>query len=495
MLSHTRAKSRVSRATVVSATVLGAALVAGGLWKYRQPAAPRFDLTGHPRAVAQRTRLQLSLRAPGRVESAQRTLIECEAEALSVASRGRSFSAGGSTTILNIVPEGSTVKKGEVLCELDSSEYEELTRQQQIAVDQSQADYDAARLDLEAQEINLREYSEGLLKQQREGYVGRVSLAEAEVQRQRERLEWTRKMAEMGYVPESRVRAESGTLDRTLLDLGMTRRASVNLDKFVAPRTIITLESRLAAYRSVLAYHELRLNRNKERLEHFKRQVELCTVRAPHDGFLIYANENDGDTRIEPGARIRQKQDLFYLPDLTNMEVQTMLHQSVVDRVKEGHGASIRVEALPGAHLEGHVVAVSPLPDNAGNWRLSDEVRSFMARVKLHSIPEGLRPGMTAEVEVLTSTTDDALVVPPEALAVENGEQICYVVGPDGPIRRSVQIGEGTLEMLEIRSGIEEGEEVLLDPEQVAEAMAAAEPRPDPAGLSGVVVAGARPPL
>jgi HlyD family secretion protein len=278
-----------------------------------------------------------------------------------------------------------------------------------------------------------------------------------------------------------------------LLTLTTSRQASSNLDKYVAPRTIITLESRMAASRSVLAYHELKLNNNTERLEHLKRQVELCTVRAPHDGFVIYANDDDGDTRIEEGATVRQKQDLFFLPDLSKMEVQTQLHQSVVDRVRDGQTATVRVEALPDARIEGHVQAVSPLPDTSRNWRASDEARSFLGKVLLHSIPEGLRPGMTAEVQVVTATRHDALVIPSEALTVEEGERVCYVVGPDGPMRRPVEIGEGTTELLEVRSGLAEGEEVLLDPEEIAEAVAATSQR-GPAH-SGVVVAGTRPPL
>lgn len=492
--NHPRPPERAGlRTWLAMAVVAGATLAGTAHWLSRRAAAPRFDLTGHPHTRVLRQALHASLRAPGRIESQQRTLIECEAEALSIASRGRSFSTNGSTTILTIIPAGTMVEKGQVLCELDGSEYEELVRQQRILVDQARADHSAARLDLESDEITLREYSEGLLAQQREGYEGRARLAQADAQRQRERLDWTRKMADIGYLPRSRVTAEASTLDRVVLDLSMTRRASSNLDQFVAPRTIITLESRIAASRSVLAYQELRLARSEERLSHFQRQVEICTVRAPHDGFVIYANEDDGDTRIEPGARVRQKQDLFYLPDLNHMEVQTLLHQSVVDRVREGQTATVKVEALPGSPIEGHVVAVSPLPETSRNWRLSDEARNFTGRVELHSIPDGLRPGMTAEVELRTASVADALVIPHEALAIEGGQQVCYVIGPQGPQRRLVQIGEGTLGLLQVQSGLDEGDEVLLDPEVVAEGLAAlAERGPAP---SGVVVAGARPPL
>ena len=84
-------------------------------------------------------------------------------------------------------------------------------------------------------------------------------------------------------------------------------------------------------------------------------------------------------------------------------------------------------------------------------------------------------------------------MIPPEALAIEEGQQVCYVVGPDGPVRRPVEIGTGTPELLEVRAGLSEGEEVLLEPEAIAEAIAAAADRPP--APSGVVVAGTPPPL
>lgn len=447
-----------------------AALVAVALasWTAARP-APAIDLASHPRARVRRATLHATVRAPGRVESSRRTLIECETEALVFSGQRGSFVANGSTTILSLIPDGSTVAKGDVLCELDSSDYQELVRQQQIEVDRSRADYEAARLDLESEEIALREYRDGLLKQAEEANEGRITLLESEIQKQNERVAWAVRMAEIGYIPPSRLAAERATLQRNEVELRQAVLTATNLENFGAPKNIITLQSRIDGARSVLTYQQLRLSRNENRLAHFRRQVELCTVRAPHDGFVIYANENDGDTRIEPGARVRQKQDLFFLPDLTRMEVQTLLHQSVVDRVRDGQPARVRLEALSDMRLEGHVVAVAPLPDTSRRGRYSEEVKNFIGRVKLDAIPEGIRPGMTAEVEVLTASKPDSLVIPAEALAVEGGQDICYVVGPDGPARRVIEIGTGTPDLLEVRAGLADGEEVLLDPEQIAE--------------------------
>jgi HlyD family secretion protein len=215
--------------------------------------------------------------------------------------------------------------------------------------------------------------------------------------------------------------------------------------------------------RSNLVYQTMRLQRHEERLEHYQKQVDLCTIRAPHDGFVIYANKNENDVRIEEGTRVRQRQNLFYLPDLSDMEVQMPLHESVVDRIHDGMPARVRIEALPGVSVEGHVVSVALVP--LMTWSsFGSDVRNYLGMVKLDSVPRGLLPGMSAEVEIMTGTRNDALVVPAEAVTIEAGEDVCYVAREEGLERRHVTVGSSTSGLLEVTEGLTEGEEVVLDP-------------------------------
>lgn len=431
-------------------------------------ARPRpVDLSGVSRAVVHRTDLQAKVRAPGRIESVENTTIECELEAVVQSTRSGAIRTGGASTIIELIPDGSTVREGDVLCRLDSSDYEELIRLQEMEVQRVRASREAAVLDLDSMKAALREYRDGTLIQVRERYQGNIAIARSNVKSQSERVAWTERMVGIGYVPLSRLSAEKQSLDRFQIQLDQTLLAYNNLEKFGAPRTTFTLESRIASYQSLVTYQTLRLKRVEDRLDYFKDQLDHCTIRAPHDGFVIYANELDDDTRIEVGSTVRQKQDLFWLPDLSRMQVQTVLAQSVVDRIADGMPAVVRVEALPYARLEGTVDAVSPLPMSKVSPHQSDDVKNYMARITLQVVPEGLRPGMTAEVEVLTANRPATLTVPQLAVAVENGHEVCYVDGPSGPERRRVNVGQVTPEELEILAGLEEGERVLLDPQRI----------------------------
>ena len=159
-------------------------------------------------------------------------------------------------------------------------------------------------------------------------------------------------------------------------------------------KTMMELSSEVEKRRYEVIANTLRVTRNRDQLDLYKRMVEYCTIKAPNDGFLIYAYDpmkpNAG--AIEPGQTVRQAQKLFFLPDLAKMEVRAYIHESVAARVREGMKARARIEGLANLALEGTVTSVSPLPTNAGNW-FSDEVKYFVGVVKLDAVPTGLRPG------------------------------------------------------------------------------------------------------
>ena len=220
--------------------------------------------------------------------------------------------------------------------------------------------------------------------------------------------------------------------------------------------------------------------------------VDLCTVRAPHDGFVIYvpARYWSNDAPIEAGSRVRQGQDLFYLPDLAKMRVAAMIHESLVTRVQPGMTVHAKIEGLSGRTVEGHVLAVEPLPDPQAGW-MSD-AKSFKATIALDSSPRGLRPEMTAEAEIDVERRSNVLSVPVEAVAFEGGKDYCYVSTEGVLHRRQVTLGESNSELLEVTSGLEEGDEVALNPTHLEPyaTLIVGEPAPErdepgPAGEAG----------
>ena len=132
-------------------------------------------------------------------------------------------------------------------------------------------------------------------------------------------------MLEKGYVARSpKVDRRAGPEPVAGLDLlTVAAGTCTNFREFGIPKTLKELESEVEKRRFEVIANTQRVTRNEERLAHYKQMVERCTIRAPHDGFVIYATDPDRPSAaaIEPGSTVRQAQKLFYLPDLAQMEV------------------------------------------------------------------------------------------------------------------------------------------------------------------------------
>jgi HlyD family secretion protein len=268
-------------------------------------------------------------------------------------------------------------------------------------------------------------------------------------------------MLAKGYLSRAQISTEVSALRRAEFTLSRVQTEFRNFQSFEFPKNLRELESQIASARSNLSYQSLRLRGQEERLAQLQRQVAASTIRAPHDGLLIYAHKPKRDVRIEEGVGIRQNQDLFYLPDLSRLEVQVLLHETVVEQARPGMRARVRLEGAAG-FLEGELSDIDPLPVvDRGKWS-SGEVKNFVGRVQLHSSTQTLLPGMTAEVKITTANLHHALVIPAEAPLHENGRDVCYVLGRDGWEPRAVTLGQATGDWLEVIEGVSEGEEVAL---------------------------------
>jgi HlyD family secretion protein len=429
---------------------------------------PDDRLQNLPRMTVSKVDMSTVLTAWGRVESSNNTIIECQLERLEIRSQGQSISSGGASMILTLLDEGTNVKKGDVICTLDASEYEELVRTQEIKTDQAEAARRTAQLNFEVAELAVKEYRDGLYTQQLQSFEGMIALTKADEERALDRVKWTEKMLGKGYASIATKATDERTLDQSRHDLMTSRLDLSNFLEYGNKKTLMELTSEVEKRRYELIANTMRVNRNRDQLALYKQMVAFCTIRAPHDGFLIFANDPTKPYAgaIEPGLTVRQGQKLFFLPDLTKMEVTAYIHESVAKQVHEGMKARARIEGLQNQSFEGTVASVGPLPTNAGQW-WSDEVKYFVSVVKLDHVPSGLKPGMTAEVEFDVDRCQDVLAVASEAVSVEGGRDICYVAGVDGLERRPVTLGRSNRDLLEVKNGLTEGDQVVLRPERL----------------------------
>jgi HlyD family secretion protein len=461
----TASTRRFARHAVISALVLLGIGVGALLLFDRSLLHAEVDAHRSMLAEVRRVEIGSTLTVPGNLGSALNTLIECEIERMTGSER--ESSANRYSTLLSVIPEGSYVQPGDLLCEIDASGFIEQARRQQIAVDVARTDLVRAKYDLEAAWLALREYVNGIKDRDHTDFQGRIALARANLERQEDRLDWARQVLPLGSISTVRMAEEEEAHLRAQLALDASERAYEMYKRYTEPHTIRSLTSRVEQLESTLVFAERRSRIEEESLALYERQVKACQIRAPHEGYVIYCVD-DEDPPIAPGVVVRRHMDLFELPDLSQLEVRAQVNQALIQRIKIGMPARIRLDIHPDRIFEGRVIHIAALPDVGDRRSQATGVSNFLVRVAVDT-NERILPGLSAQVEIQTDLPSQALVIPVDALTIEKGEQCCYVANARGFERRAITVEPGTEELLRVTSGLSEGDRVLVDPRVLRE--------------------------
>jgi HlyD family secretion protein len=427
----------------------------------------------------------------GNLKAQKSVEIECEVE--------------GRATLVSLIPEGTFVKEGELLVELDSSDLEERYTQQEITYNSAEAAFVQAKESLEIQknqnlsdisaaELNvlfaqkeLDKYKEGDWPQTLRTMEDDIKLAEEERKLAQNRLKWTEELHTKGYVTSDELEADRLTLQRREINLEQAKEQKRISEVYDYPMEIKRLDSdveesmreqerikrraasQLAQEEANLKSREAQFKLQKERFDKLKEQVEKCTIRAPQGGLVVYGEQGGdhrwgrGDSeRVEEGAEVRFRQTLITLPDVSIMMVDTKVHESSVDQVEVGLDARVTVDAFPDLQFHGTVTKVAILPDSQSRW-LNPDLKVYSTEVTLEDGSDKLKPGMSAKVEIIVERLEDAVHVPIQSVYRRGGREVCYQVTSDGDIEvRPVEVGFNNDEFVEILNGLTAGDQVLL---------------------------------
>jgi HlyD family secretion protein len=476
-MSMTRWLKAASVLLVIGATVSGAGLFSHS----RAPAAPppaRTDVesasTDEP--ITFRVKpgaFELTYVEPGLLESAR--------------NQDMFSNVKGTTTIIMIKPEGTAVKKGEIVCELDSAALKDQLVNAQIAIKHAEVDYQNARVARELAESAVAEFIDGTFKQELNSAKTDVALAESAIQQTERRRDRARKArarladllaAKNGVVAASDIVAELDIEDRLDASEQSLLREKAALDRAKSRQEILEEYTRDRTQKALAL--EVERARPEERAKHerwqleqskaksLERQIAACKIMAPADGLLVYAKPPRlGPNRprlpyIEEGAQVRERQKILSLPDLTRMQVVTKVNESQVAGIRRGTKATVRVHAFPERLFNGVVVDIAPLPDSLPS---DSDARVYTTKLLINGAIPGLRPGMTTRVEFLIADRADALAVPHEAILNVEGKPHVAVRKPGANVDvRAVSLGLSNDKLVEITQGIESGDDVIVNP-------------------------------
>lgn len=311
-----------------------------------------------------------------------------------------------------------------------------------------------------------------------------ITLAESKFEQKSDELMWTRRLHEKGYVAETKLRADelevqSQTIqtDRanTALELfklyGFPKEAEQKLSDYdeakrELERTKASARSKIAQANARLKSSEATYLLHKRQLEKLQKQLKACKIKAPAPGQVVYASSEEPsyrqDRRIEEGAEIWERQKIISIPDYSEMKVEIKVHETWIDKVKVGQKADITVVAFPEKTFTGKVLKKAPLAEQ--QWWGRGDLKVYVTDVGIDGAHDFLKTGMSAKVTVLIDELQDVLTVPVQAVITIEGKKLCYCVTGGGIEKREVETGAFNDDFVEIKSGLNEADKVLLNP-------------------------------
>src|SRR5262245_32629306 len=374
----------------------------------------------------------------------------------------RSPLPGREAEIIELVPEGTRVSDGDLLVRLDVTELQRDAERMRQEVRQAEADLQVA--DIERQEaeaaVTAIDRGEGALAL--DEARTRVQIIGKRVDRLRQEYEQLKPLLEEGFITRDELKKTGDDREQAEEELTLARKRADVAIGLNHPRDKQRTALQLAQKTSQLENARARVEESRARLKLQLEQIENCSIYAKRPGIVVYEEFLSANPRrkVRVGDRVTASQGLVTIPEVNRMVLEASVSEADVHRVSSGQAAAIHVEAFPDLRLAGTVARVGSLA-RASVDRPFEEKR-FDVLVQLDPTPADLRPEMTARADIVVSSRTGVLLAPINAIFDRQGTFVAHVSGPHGIETRPVSVGESNGAMIEVTSGLREGEELLL---------------------------------
>jgi multidrug efflux pump subunit AcrA (membrane-fusion protein) len=320
-----------------------------------------------------------------------------------------------------IVPEGTVVKTGDFVAELDKADIANKLRDSELSVQKLEAQYSQAKLD--------------------------STLALAQARDELVNLQFAREEKQIAY-------------DQSTYEAPAVRRqAQIDYDRAVrtyeqATKSYVTkTKQSIAKIQAV----EADLMKDRGKLTMMNAALQQFTIMAPANGMVVYTREWNGKKKTVGSQVSPWDATVATLPDLRTMESITYVNEIDIQKIQKGQSVKLRLDADPKKILTGIITQVA----NIGEQRPNSDSKVFEVKITVNEVDTTLRPSMTTANEILVAKIPAALSIPLEAVHTEGNATFAFV--RNGSVRKQeVKLGIQNETEAVVLEGISEHDEVYL---------------------------------
>lgn len=323
--------------------------------------------------------------------------------------------------ITDLIEEGTVVDSGDYVATLDQKAVEEILNSAQEELETALNEFEDAKMD---SNLTLSNYRDQIIN------------AREEVEEQQIILD------ESVYESPSVIRKAEMDLDKT------NRKLTQEINGF-------ELKERQA--KSKVERKKIELNQKQTRVTKLKNVYHSLVITAPKSGMVIYGKDRMRE-KIRVGSSVSTWSPVIAtLPDLTSMLSLTYVNEIDISKVKKGQVVALGIDAIPERKLEGEIVSVA----NIGQPMPKGDAKVFEVKIRIFGNVDDLKPAMTTSNIIETATLLDTMFIPSEAVFKDDSLQFVYL-RKNKTIKQVVDLGDQNENLILVRKGLEEGDEILL---------------------------------
>lgn len=324
--------------------------------------------------------------------------------------------------IAKLIPEGTVVKQGEWVADLDKSDIAGKLKDAELAIQKAEALYTQTSLDSALTLSNARDEITNLKSTQEERKL--------DLEQSKFEPPASVRRAEISYQSSERQLKQATENYQTKLKQAAAKMQQANAD----------------------------LSKERRRYDQLAALMAQFTVKAPSNGMVIYGRSWDGRKKVVGSQVSSWNPTVATLPDLTKMESLTYVNEVDIQKIKKEQWVAISLDAQPNKKLSGKVISVA----NIGEQRPNSDSKVFEVRIEVFEKDTTLRPAMTTSNRIVAATVDNVLSVPLECIHTENGKTYIYCKDGSKVVKQEVKVGLLSENDAIIEKGISESSEIFL---------------------------------
>ncbi len=324
--------------------------------------------------------------------------------------------------IVDLILEGKAVKKGDYIAKLDESQIMNMMRTRIQDKEKFDADLRNAVID---STVNLSRKREGLANAKLDLDYLKIDLEQSKYE-----SEAYQRKTQMSY-----------------------QKAEMNIEKI--RRDYLLDRNRLKIQ---VGRYQMRAQELQMQIDKYQKALAATTIKTPEDGIVMFAKDWSGksygkDTEISIWRPL-----IATLPDMSVVITETYIREIDIAKVELNDSVRITIDALPDKVFHGNVIKIATIGEDHKDF----DMKAFKLIIRFERSDKELKPGMTANNNIIVGNMNDQLLVPRKAIYTKNGKQIVYLKRGGKITEQGIDLITENDEYGAVGKSLKEGDIVLL---------------------------------